>query len=59
MQTYRKEQRMGRKKLPIEQVAKTIAIRLTPANIVMFKQLGSAKWLSKILEMERANNKTV
>jgi hypothetical protein len=50
---------MGRKKLPIEQVAKTIAIRLTPANIVMFKQLGSAKWLSKILEMERANNKTV
>ena len=50
---------MGRKKLPIDQVAITIAIRLTPANIVMFKQLGSAKWLSKVLEMERASNKTV
>ena len=50
---------MGRKKLPVEQVAITIAIRLTPANIVMFRQLGSAKWLSKVLEMERASNKTV
>jgi hypothetical protein len=50
---------MGRKKLPIEQVAKTIAIRLTPANIVMFKQLGSAKWLSKVLEAKRVANSSV
>jgi hypothetical protein len=50
---------MGRKKLPIEQVAKTIAIRLKPANIIMFKQLGGAKWLNKLLEMEIASNKTV
>jgi len=49
---------MGRKKLPIDQVAKTIAIRLKPANIVMFKQLGGAKWLNKLLEMEigKGNN---
>ena len=50
---------MGRKKLPADQVAITIAIRLTPANIVTFKQLGSAKWLSKILEAERVANTTV
>ena len=59
MQTHRKEQRMGRKKLPADQVAKTIAIRLTPANIVMFKQLGSAKWLSKVLEAKRVADSSV
>ena len=50
---------MGRKKLPADQVAKTIAIRLTPVNIVTFKQLGSAKWLSRVLEIERANHKAI
>jgi hypothetical protein len=41
---------MGRNKLPIEQVAKSITIRLTPSRIAMFKKLGAAKWLSKVLD---------
>lgn len=50
---------MGRKKLPVDQVAKVHAIRLTPARINKLKELGGAKWLSKVLDdnMEMDKNR--
>ena len=40
----------GRKLLPTDQRGVITSIRLTPARLVKFKELGSAKWLSRVLD---------
>lgn len=41
---------MGRRKVPSEQLAKVYSLRLTQARINKLKELGGAKWLSKVLD---------
>lgn len=40
----------GRKPIPVEQRAVIKSIRLTPARLKKFKELGGAKWLSRVID---------
>jgi hypothetical protein len=40
----------GRKPLPDNQRGVITSIRLTPTRLSKFKELGSAKWLSRVLD---------
>jgi len=40
----------GRKPISKEQRGVITSIRLTPARLIKFKELGSAKWLSRVLD---------
>ena len=40
----------GRKPVPADQRGVITSIRLTPLRLKKFKELGSAKWLSRVLD---------